>query len=63
MSTHGDSKFGWCLSGQHEECPKQTEDGKLKCSCDCKNHGTKTNVPGDGTSDTLKEIAAKYLTA
>lgn len=54
------SKFGWCLSAQHELCP--VENGKAVCHCPCENHGSSYELAeGDGMSESLRVIAARYL--
>lgn len=31
------TKFGWCLTGHHEDC--WVDKGLLHCDCDCEAHG------------------------
>lgn len=37
----GKSKFGWCLTRQHEICTKQNGDLKCHCKCHTKKEGQK----------------------
>lgn len=53
------SKFGWCLSAQHELCPR--ENRGAVCHCPCENHGSSYEKSIDGTSESLQVIAARYL--
>lgn len=53
------SKFGWCLSAQHELCPQ--ENRGATCHCPCENHGSSYVKSEDGTSESLRAIAARYL--
>lgn len=54
-----EARFGWCMSIQHELCPK--ESNGLVCHCPCENHGTEYELAeGDGMSDSLREISARY---
>jgi hypothetical protein len=56
------AKFGWCLTNQHELCTVNARNG-LVCHCPCENHGTEREPDlGDGMSDSLREIAVRYLT-
>lgn len=31
------TKFGWCLTGQHDKCPRVTtiSERRTPCGCDC----------------------------
>lgn len=37
----GTTKFGWCLSGQHEGCTKENNGLVCACSCHTKKEGQK----------------------
>ena len=53
------SKFGWCLSAEHELCPQTN--GAAVCHCPCENHGSSYVKSEDGMSESLQTIAARYL--
>lgn len=53
------ARFGWCMSAQHELCPRENR-GSV-CHCPCENHGSSYVKSEDGTSESLQVIAARYL--
>lgn len=54
------ARFGWCMTAQHELCPQTN--GAAVCHCPCENHGSSYELAeGDGMSDSLREISARYL--
>lgn len=55
------TRFGWCLTAQHEKCIVTSVDGKRTCECTCPNHGTAPE-PMPGPSNAMLEIMEKYFT-